>query len=205
MPKAKPLAEWWDGYCPERSPAPASLERVRLPACSSGQLFLVNKSALIKKVIQQLASELELYHKAARAAHAEATHEQSKAENKYDTRGLEASYLARGQSRQAAEIIQAIEQFERLPAKSFSETDAIDLSALVELQSNSERFFYFIGPRAGGTEFIHEKKGDPRDYTPITPWPANHGKENRRPVENADRWREKQLRGGVGPMKRTEP
>ena len=72
----------------------------------------MKKSALLRKIIEHLTKDLAVYHKAARAAHAEATHEQSKAENKYDTRGLEASYLARGQSRQAAEIVQAIEQFE---------------------------------------------------------------------------------------------
>ena len=118
----------------------------------------MNKTALIKKIMEQLSAELALYHKAARAAHAEATHEQSKAENKYDTRSLEASYLARGQSRQAAEIVQAIEQFEKLPAKTFSPDDAIDLGALVELKSKSERTFYFVGPRAGGTQIVHEKK-----------------------------------------------
>jgi transcription elongation GreA/GreB family factor len=118
----------------------------------------VNKRALVKKIIAQLQSELAVYHKAARAAHAEATHEQSKAENKYDTRGLEASYLARGQSKQAAEIAQAIEQFEKLPLRDFGKNDAIDLSAFVELKGKDERSFYFIGPRAGGTEIVHEKK-----------------------------------------------
>jgi len=70
----------------------------------------VNKKKLILKVIEHLTSELELYTRAAKAAHAEATHEQSKAEHKYDTRGLEASYLARGQSKQAAETEKAIEK-----------------------------------------------------------------------------------------------
>jgi hypothetical protein len=64
----------------------------------------VNKQFLIQKVLAALAAELSGYERSARAAHAEATDEQSKAENKYDTRGLEASYLARGQSRQAAEV-----------------------------------------------------------------------------------------------------
>lgn len=118
----------------------------------------MNKRALVKKIIEQLASELSLYHKAARAAHAEATHEQSKAENKYDTRGLEASYLARGQSKQAAEIIQAIEQFEKMAVREFEAKEPIDLGAFVELESDSERSFYFIGPRAGGTEILHQKK-----------------------------------------------
>src|SRR5207249_280819 len=94
----------------------------------------------------------------ARASHAEATHEQSKAENKYDTRGLEAAYLARGQSKQAAELVQAIEQFEKLPRRDFGPNEPIDLCALVELETKGIRSCYFIGPRAGGTEVTHEKK-----------------------------------------------
>lgn len=118
----------------------------------------MNKAALIRKIIDHLTTELALYHKAARAAHAEATHEQSRPENKYDTRGLEASYLARGQSRHAAEIVLAIELFEKLPAKKFLKNDAIDLGALVKLRGNGECSFYFVGPRGGGMEILHEKK-----------------------------------------------
>lgn len=118
----------------------------------------MNKSALVKKIIVQLTGELELYAKAARAAHAEATHEQSRAENKYDTRGLEASYLARGQSRQAAEIAQAIREFETFQPRMFSPTDPIDTGAVVELQTEAERTWYFVATRAGGTEVIHDRK-----------------------------------------------
>ena len=118
----------------------------------------MHKSQLIKKIVDHLIGELEIYFKAARAAHAEATHEQSKAENKYDTRGLEASYLARGQSRQAAEIEQAIAQFQKLPLREFGPADPIDLGALVELRTKGSKSFYFIGPRAGGTEITADEK-----------------------------------------------
>ena len=118
----------------------------------------VNKRALVKKIIAQLAGGRELYTKAARAAHAEATHEQSKAENKYDTRGLEASYLARGQSRQVAEADQSIQQFEALALRDFGPQDAIELGAFVELEGRDGRMCYFIGPRAGGTEVVHQKQ-----------------------------------------------
>lgn len=96
--------------------------------------------------------------KSARSAHAEATDEQSKAENKYDTRGLEASYLAKGQSRQAAESMEAIAQFSNLEPRAFSAQEPVDLGAVVTLESNGERFDYFLGPRAGGTEVVHEKR-----------------------------------------------
>jgi len=118
----------------------------------------MNKRAIIKKIIARLTDELEIYFRAAKFSRAEATHESSKAESKYDTRGLEASYLARGQSKQAAEIEAAIAEFEKLPAKKFGADEPIGLGALVELEHGGENLFYFIGPRAGGTEILHEKK-----------------------------------------------
>ena len=125
----------------------------------------MNKRALIEKIVKQLTSDLEGYLRAARAAHAEATHEQSRAENKYDTRGLEASYLARGQSKQAAEIEAAIEAFGKLDGRAFAPGEPVDLGALVELEGAGERTIYFIGPKAGGTEVVHQK----REVLVITP------------------------------------
>ena len=125
----------------------------------------MNKRALIEKIVNQLTSDLEGYLRAARAAHAEATHEQSRAENKYDTRGLEASYLARGQSKQAAEIEAAIEAFGKLDGRAFAPGEPVDLGALVELEGAGERTVYFIGPKAGGTEVMHQK----REVLVITP------------------------------------
>jgi len=125
----------------------------------------MNKRALIKKILAQLTAELEVYFRAAHAAHAEATHEQNKAENKYDTRGLEAAYLARGQSRQAMETRAAIAAFERLAPRKFGAGEPIDLGALVEVEQRRERTLYFIGPKAGGTEVVHEG----REILVITP------------------------------------
>ena len=118
----------------------------------------MNKRAIIKKIIARLADELEIYFRAAKFSRDEATHESSKAESKYDTRGLEASYLARGQSKQASEIEAAIAEFEKLPVKKFDADEPIGLGALVELEHGGENSIYFIGPRAGGTEVLHDKK-----------------------------------------------
>lgn len=119
---------------------------------------MVNKRSLIRKITTKLAGELEVYFRAAQFARAEATHEQNKAEHKYDTRGLEASYLARGQSRQAAEIEAAIAEFAKLDPRPFAPGEPIGLGALVELTHQGETNLYFIGPRAGGTEVVHDRK-----------------------------------------------
>ena len=118
----------------------------------------MNKRAIVKKIVAKLTDELELYFRAAQFARAEATHEQNKAEHKYDTRGLEASYLARGQSRQAAELEAAIAEFEKLDARPAENGGLIGLGALIELEHGGEKTFYFLGPRAGGTEVIHDRK-----------------------------------------------
>ncbi len=125
----------------------------------------MNKHTLVEKIIAQLAAELEAYARSARAAHAEATHEQSKAENKYDTRGLEASYLARGQSRQAAETEEARRQFAAIEVRAFGSGEGIDVGALIEIEGRGGRTCYFLGPRAGGTEIEHEG----REVLVITP------------------------------------
>jgi uncharacterized protein YqfA (UPF0365 family) len=121
----------------------------------------LDKRALVDLIIARLTAELERFANAARSAQAEATNEQSKAENKYDTRGLEASYLAHGQSRQARETEVARQQFANLALRDFRAADAIDLGALVELDGTR----YFIGPSAGGTEVMHEG----REVLVITP------------------------------------
>jgi len=93
--------------------------------------------------------------KAARASHEEATHE-STGGKQYDTRGLEAAYLAGGQARHTKEILDAIVLYESLTLKKFAPDDPIDLTALVELEADGGRSWFFIGPKSGGLEIEHQ-------------------------------------------------
>ena len=118
----------------------------------------MNKKTLVNKIVARLIAELEGYAKAARLAHAEATDEQSKAEHKYDTRGLEASYLAHGQVRQVIEMEAAIAALKNMEIRNFDEDEPVDVGALVELEHEGERSFFFIANKAGGMEVTQEKK-----------------------------------------------
>ncbi|HET7537063.1 MAG TPA: transcription elongation factor [Candidatus Didemnitutus sp.] len=111
----------------------------------------MNKQEIFAAILRHLQAELSRLTEAALSTHAEATHEENKAEDKYDTRGLEASYLAHGQSKAAEEAAQAVAQFQALPLRNFSPGDPVSLGALVTIESRSSSC-YFIGPRAGGTE-----------------------------------------------------
>lgn len=115
----------------------------------------MNKRTVLDKITAQLAAELELLTQTAMATHAEATDEENKAEDKYDTRGLEASYLAIGQSKHAEETALALQQFQALVLRDFVAGEPVSLGALVRLEGTTKNY-YFMGPRAGGTEIQHD-------------------------------------------------
>jgi transcription elongation GreA/GreB family factor len=112
----------------------------------------MTKRAVIQKIMETLQVELETYTRAAKTSHAEATAEENRAENKYDTRGLEASYLAEGQANKVVKLEESISAFEKLQNQKFGADEGIDVGALIEITQDGERAHYFIGPTAGGTE-----------------------------------------------------
>lgn len=111
----------------------------------------MNKEVIRHHILHQLRVECDNATRSATAAHEAATNEESKAENKYDTRGLEASYLAEGQSRRVLELEQAIALYEKLEIVEFTEQTPIRLTALVTLEDHqSQSKCLFIGPVSGG-------------------------------------------------------
>ena len=116
----------------------------------------MSKEAVLKAILAQLEIELETLTRGAKASFAAATDPDSKAENKYDTRTLEASYVARGQAKRVTELQEAVRAFEALSGNELAAGTAITLGALVSLDTPEETAHYFIGPFAGGTEIMHE-------------------------------------------------
>jgi hypothetical protein len=108
------------------------------------------KSALLEQIRTQLRSRLERLTKAAMDAHAAATDPDSKAEGKYDTRSLEASYLAAGQARQVDELAEAVRVFETFTLPDFTIDDPIGMGALVEADIRGETSMLLLVPAAGG-------------------------------------------------------
>jgi transcription elongation GreA/GreB family factor len=116
----------------------------------------MNKTLLLEKIVEGLNDNLAVIEKAARASHVEATHESSRAESKYDTRGLEAAYLAGGQARQAREILDSIKLYRSLVVRDFADGELIDLTAVVKLDVDGSQSLYFVGPKNGGLEVNYE-------------------------------------------------
>lgn len=116
----------------------------------------MDKTVLRALLLRQLESDLALQTQAALTSRDEATSEESKAENKYDTRGQEAAYLAEGQARLAAEIHESMSLYASMPLPVFGPTDPIALGAVVTLHAAGRDQVCFIGPRSGGLELTHE-------------------------------------------------
>ncbi|MBP7844722.1 MAG: transcription elongation factor GreAB [Proteobacteria bacterium] len=108
------------------------------------------KKKIISSLLEDLESKLKLLTHAAHEAHVAATHEESKAEDKYDTRGLEASYLAGAQAKRALEIKKQIESYKFLPINVLADNAPIQITALVEAEYSSKKQLFFIVPQGGG-------------------------------------------------------
>ena len=108
---------------------------------------------------------LERLSQAAQEAHAAATDPGSKAEGKYDTRSLEASYLAVGQARQVDDLAEAVRIFEGLALRDFGMEDEVDAGALVEAELEGGTEYFLLVPAAGG--LVVENEG--REITLLTP------------------------------------
>lgn len=119
----------------------------------------MDKNQVVTLVKQELENQLRIAVSSANAAHSTATHSESVAENKYDTFGLEASYLAHGQSERVEQLKASIDQLNGLVIKGFDESEAVELSALVELEDAQGNLSYvFIAPSGGGVKVQIEDK-----------------------------------------------
>lgn len=130
------------------------------------------KSQLLAQIRTELRAQLERLSRAAQEAHAAATDPGSKAEGKYDTRSLEASYLAAGQARQVDELAASVRTFDSLTLPDFGMEDAIDAGALVEVELHGESSWYLLVPTSGGTVISH----DGLEITLLTPASALYQK-----------------------------
>lgn len=117
----------------------------------------MNKATLLQFIRNDLQIQRTLALSAAADAHQIATHKENIAENKYDTLGLEAAYLAHGQSQRVLQIDRAIAAYNLLTPTDFNENTPIAFGALIQLtdkQTNTTNIF--LGPSSGGATINYE-------------------------------------------------
>lgn len=110
----------------------------------------LDKEKIMAAIIHQIEHELGVAIHAAKVAHQDATNEESKPENEYDTRALEASYVARGQAQRVAELKEALYEFKHTSLKSFNAASPITATAMINVESDAKKSHLFFMPRGGG-------------------------------------------------------
>ena len=127
------------------------------------------KTRLLDLIVRALEADFASAVRAAQTAHETATHEENVAENKYDTLGLEAAYLAAGQSRRVEELRQALIAYRTLVPRPFDAEQGIQLGTWVVLgdDDGGEQQF-FLGPDGAGLKVTLEED-EVRVITPRAP------------------------------------
>lgn len=124
----------------------------------------MNKPALLRAVIAELENELVRQRTANAQASAGATDGEARAETKWDTCGLESSYLARGHAMQFKALAADLEELRTFMIPLFAGRPA-GVGALIEVELDKEKMTCFLLPCAGGTEVDF----DGRTVSVITP------------------------------------
>ena len=123
-----------------------------------------DRSKILALILDQLRLDLTSLEQAVAIARDTATHADCLGASKYETMGLEASYLAQGQGVRLLEIERSLEYFKRLTPVEFSSTVA--LSSLVTLDDDQgNRQLLWLASEAGGLKVIY----DDLTITVITP------------------------------------
>ena len=110
----------------------------------------MDKAPLVAALATELRSRYRRALDALAGAHEAATGADTKAENKYDTRGLEASYLAAGQAEQAEELRRSLHAVETFAFEGFGPDDPVAPGALVEIEEDGEVRLLLLSPAGGG-------------------------------------------------------
>lgn len=121
-------------------------------------MSIEKKIELIDQMKDILGREHRTIKASADAASDEATHEESRPENKYDTRGLEASYLAGAQSARAAELEAMLEHLGRVVCRAFSNLDKIAPMAVVEVEHDEKVSLFFVVHAGAGLILKYDER-----------------------------------------------
>jgi transcription elongation GreA/GreB family factor len=111
-----------------------------------------SKQELLRSVKVELQAELAHLEQATKAALSAATDEESRPENEYDTRALEASYLAAAQGKRVLELKRMLGVIEAFPVN--ENNGPAGSGSLVEVESEGKRNWYFLLPFGAGVSAV---------------------------------------------------
>lgn len=118
----------------------------------------MDKSLIKAELTRQVQSKLDELNQTVGATRSHANDTELKPDGKYDTRATEAKYLADALAKKASDLELDLQLLDKISLSELSEKDEIAMGALVELEHNGRRNFYFLGPISGGSILMIEGK-----------------------------------------------
>ncbi|MBY0517587.1 MAG: GreA/GreB family elongation factor [Bacteriovoracaceae bacterium] len=109
------------------------------------------KNKIIGQLIHIFQTELSAIELASKTSTAYAQDGDVKSDGKYDTRGIEAGYLASAQQKRVEELKLELQMLEELPVKDFLQDEEVALGAVVGIEFKGMKRLYFVSSTAGGT------------------------------------------------------
>lgn len=119
----------------------------------------MDKESIVASLRSEVRAQYERAVAALDGAREAATGEDTRAESKYDTRGLEASYLAAGQAEQADELSRALSLLDSAAFPPFDLDDPIAQGALIEVERDGDILYFLLAPAGGGLS-VETEEGD---------------------------------------------
>lgn len=107
------------------------------------------KEKILTQLKIQLQADLDAATQAYETAHNLVTDEQLKAEGKYDTRAIEAGYLAGAQKKRKEELEQEIALIEEVSLDHTNQK--VCVGSLAQVEYNNMKRWYFVSSTSGGT------------------------------------------------------
>jgi len=113
----------------------------------------MDKQEIVAALVQDIEQQLAHAQASMRDAQVGATHPDAKAENQYDTRALELTYLAAGLGARVAELRAALAFFHfYLPLD--LRDQPVTIGSLIELSDDRGSGWYFLAPAGYGTALV---------------------------------------------------
>jgi len=114
----------------------------------------MNKSKIKQKLIHDVKEEMEAIKEALGSSRSHVKDDDMKSEGKYDTRAIEAGYLADAQQKRIDELKLELQLLEGISIKKHNPGDDIGIGDLAEIEFNSQTRHYYLSPTAGGTMLL---------------------------------------------------
>ena len=148
--------------------SPGMMKRLRENNCihstlESPPINAINKADILALIIRQIEKDISIAEQAVAIARDTATHKDCLGSSKYETMGLEASYLAQGQGTRLLELERALAYFKQTTLQA---STSVELGAYISLNDENDKPTYlWMAADAGGLKINYHQQ----TITVITP------------------------------------